>query len=127
MHKDQQNYLNLSLAKCDREGSIETTINNSRTHIELTNETESDENSVHPDLRDIFILVMQLISLKKYECFFSKKHSMIIWDAVNHQLSSNNASHLSREFVKFLEGCAMMKNFDSSGLLGGVERLISQK
>lgn len=127
MHKDQQNYLNLSLAKCDREGSIETTINNSRTHIELTNETESDENSVHPDLRDIFILVMQLISLKKYEYFFSKKHSMIIWDAVNHQLSSSNASHLSREFVKFLEGCAMMKNFDSSGLLGGVERLISQK
>ena len=127
MHKDQQNYLNLSLAKCDREGSIETTINNSRTHIELTNETESDENSIHPDLRDIFILVMQLISLKKYEYFFSKKHSMIIWDAVNHQLSSSNASHLSRQFVKFLEGCAMMKNFDSSGLLGGVERLISQK
>lgn len=127
MHKDQQKYINVSLAKCDREGSIETTINNSRTHIELTNETESDENSIHPDLRDIFILVMQLISLKKYEYFFSKKHSMIIWDAVNHQLSSSNASHLSREFVKFLEGCAMMKNFDSSGLLGGVERLISQK
>jgi len=115
------------LAKCDREGSIETTINNSRTHIELTNETESDDNGIHPDLRDIFILVMQLISLKKYEYFFSKKHSMIIWDAVEHQLSSINTSHLSQEFVKFLEGCAMVKNVDSSTLLGEVERLISQK
>jgi hypothetical protein len=70
---------------------------------------------------------MQLISLKKYEYFFSKKHSMIIWDAVEHQLSSINTSHLSQEFVKFLEGCAMVKNVDSSTLLGEVDRLISQK
>jgi hypothetical protein len=40
-------------------------------------------------------LVMQMISLKTYEYFYSRKHSMIIWDAVSHQLSSINASHLS--------------------------------
>ena len=106
------------MAKCDREASIETTINNSRTHIEMTSETESDESVIHADVRDIFILVMQMISLKKYEYFYSRKHSMIIWDAVSHQLSSINASHLSAEFIKFLQGCVMVKNVDSWWLLG---------
>ncbi len=83
------------MAKIDKQISVETTVNNSRTHIELTHDTESDDNNIHPDVRDIFILVLQLISLKKYEHFFSQKHSMIIWDAVTSQLNSISVSHLS--------------------------------
>jgi hypothetical protein len=93
----------------------------------MTHDTESDDNSIHPDLRDIFILVIQLISLKRYDYFFSKKHSMIIWDAVNNQLSSPTTSHLSHQFINLLQGCAMVKNFECSSLLAEVERLISLK
>ena len=127
VHREQQNYLNLSMTKCDREESIETAIDNSRTHIEMTSETESEESVIHADVRDILILVMQMISLKGYEYFYSKKHSMIIWDAVSHQLSSMNASHLSAELINFLQGCVMVKNVDSSWLLGQVQRMISKK
>lgn len=33
IYKDQQSYLNMSMAKLDKQVSVETTVNNSRTHI----------------------------------------------------------------------------------------------
>lgn len=93
----------------------------------MTHDTESDDNVINPDVRDIFILVLQLISLKKYEHFYSQKHAMIIWDAVSSELSSISVSHLSEEFLDLLKGIALTKNIDGYSLLMEVERLISMK
>lgn len=72
---------------------------------------------IHPDVRDIFILALQLISLKKYEHFYSHKHAMIIWDAVSSELGSISVSHLSEAFLDLLKGIALTKNIDGYSLL----------
>lgn len=82
---------------------------------------------INPDLRDIFILGMQLISLKKYEHFYSHQHAMIIWDAVSSELRSLAVCHLSEELVNLLKGIALVRSIDSYSLLMEVERVISMK
>lgn len=47
------------------------------------------------DVRDIFLLVLEMISFKKHEHFWSKKHERIVWDSARSVLNSTQASYLS--------------------------------
>ena len=95
VHRENQVYLKNSNAKLDKQFSIETTLTNSQIHEEEQSPMEDCNVLLRSDVRDIFLLVLEMISFKKHEYFWSKKHERIVWDSVRSVLNSTQACYLS--------------------------------
>lgn len=95
VHRENQTYLQSSSAKLDKQFSIETTLTNSNIQEEEHSAVEDCNFLLRSDVRDIFLLVLEMISFKKHEHFWSKKHERIVWDSVRSVLNSTQASYLS--------------------------------
>lgn len=78
-----------------------------------------------PDLRDIFIVLLEIISSKPREYFYSPRHQSIIWDAAKGLLNSPAVSHLSRGFVRLLLDMAEGKLSDSVEIGERIDEMIS--
>jgi hypothetical protein len=50
---------------------------------------------IEEDVRDVFLLILQMATLKSYRSFYSEKHQAILWDAVGGALSSAAVTRLS--------------------------------
>jgi hypothetical protein len=56
------------------------------------------------DLLDVFLLVLQLLTFKSKDYFFSAKHEMLKWDLVRQHLKNKEyTGHLSKDFICVLE------------------------
>lgn len=98
----------------------------------LTNSQAEDSSfcklfTIEEDVRNVFILILQMATLKPYSYFYSQKHQAILWDAVGGVLSSAAVARLSIKTLTVLQQCFDGKMLEGDWLFSQIDEIIKSR